>query len=687
MFLQLRRTRWPLAAAVALILAGGGIASAQTSTTDVVVYAADGRISGAAWQLVADATAAGGSRLWNPDQGVGKIGTPAATPASFVEFTVSVVAGQPYHLWIRAAAENNTYVNDSMFVQFSGAVDAAGAPLGRIGTASALTYSLEACSGAGDAGWGWEDTTYCGLSGNVYFSSTGTQTVRIQQREDGISFDQIMLSPSRFLSSAPGLQKSDTTIYPRSSTTSSPSPTPTITSPSDLVLYGADGQVSGSAWRLTSDATAAGGARMWNPDYGVAKIATAAANPPSYVELTFTPVAGQAYHLWVRGLADNNSYQNDSMFVQFSGAVDASGTAIDRIGTASALVYSLESCSGAGEAGWGWEDTTYCGSSPNMYFTSSSAQTIRIQQREDGLSFDQIVLSPSKFLSTAPGALKNDATIYARNSGSTTTSPIPAPAPSPTPTITSKLLRVLQWNTHHGGYGTDGIYSPDRLATWAASFQPDVISFNEIEKNDYWGNQDQPEVYKALLEQKTGKTWYYVFAQEFGQWTSNGKGNLILSTIPFDTTDLFEYPSNYDRSVSMTQITYNGRNITLMSTHLDPYDATLRYTQATQVTSWAVGKAENRILIGDLNAWPDQTSIAYFNQYYDDTWAVAAANGTAVSFAGNNGETMKGRIDYIYSSTGASSLVIRSSQVYDTRDANGYMPSDHRPVLTVFEVR
>jgi hypothetical protein len=28
-----------------------------------------------------------------------------------------------------------------------------------------------------------------------------------------------------------------------------------------------------------------------------------------------------------------------------------------------------------------------------------------------------------------------------------------------------------------------------------------------------------------------------------------------------------------------------------------------------------------------------------------------------------------------------------SSQVYDTRDANGVMPSDHRPVLTVFSVK
>ena len=252
---------------------------------------------------------------------------------------------------------------------------------------------------------------------------------------------------------------------------------------------------------------------------------------------------------------------------------------------------------------------------------------------------------------------------------------------------TSKLLRVLQWNTHHGGFGTDGVYSPDRVASWAASFKPDVIMFNEIEKNDYWGNQDQPEVYKALLQQKTGKTWYYIFAQEFGQWTSNGKGNLILSTYPLNSINRYELLHNYDRSVALAQITVNGRNVTLASTHLDPYDATLRLAQATELIGWAAGQAENRILAGDMNAWPDQTSIAQLNNYYNDSWTVAANAGTAVAFAGNSGETMKGRIDYIFTSRGASNLVVKSSQVYDTRDANGVTPSDHRPVLTVFEVR
>jgi endonuclease/exonuclease/phosphatase family metal-dependent hydrolase len=295
----------------------------------------------------------------------------------------------------------------------------------------------------------------------------------------------------------------------------------------------------------------------------------------------------------------------------------------------------------------------------------------------------QLVLTP---FSSITNAFQYDAAFVVPI---TVAAPVVAPPPPPPPPAPSQgaELRILQWNTHHGGYGTDGVYSPDRLATWAAQMRPDVIMFNEIEKNDYWGNQDQPEVYKNLLQQKTGRTWYYVFAQEFGQWDAAGKGNLILSTYPINFSNRYELLHNNDRSLGDAEITVNGRAITLILTHLDPYDQTLRLAQATEVTGWAAPQPENRIIAGDMNAWPDQTSIAKFNTSYYDSWAVAAANGTATAFAGNNGETKKGRIDYIFYSKGSTNLVVKSSQVYDTRDANGVMPSDHRPVLTTFDVR
>ncbi len=259
--------------------------------------------------------------------------------------------------------------------------------------------------------------------------------------------------------------------------------------------------------------------------------------------------------------------------------------------------------------------------------------------------------------------------------------------PPPSTSGSSSELRVLQYNTHHGGYGTDGRYDTNRLATWIVKMTPDVVLLNEIEKYTGWGNQNQPEVYKSLLESKTGKRWYYLFAQEYGDWSSNGKGNLILSTVPFTFTDRQALVYNGDRSIAEASITWNGRPITFIVTHLDPDSSSLRLKQAREVTAWAAAEPENKILTGDMNAWPDQSSIAELNHYFHDSWDIAAAKGKAYAFSGNSGETKKGRIDYVFYSKGSPHLSVKSSQVYDTRSSSGVMPSDHRPVLTTFDVR
>jgi hypothetical protein len=183
---------------------------------------------------------------------------------------------------------------------------------------------------------------------------------------------------------------------------------------SEVVLYAADATLVGSAWTRVSDASAAGGARLWNADRAAAKVANAVAAPQSYFELTFDAQAGVAYHLWMRGKADKNSWANDSVYAQFSGAIDSHGAALYRIGTTSGASLSIEDGLNAGLAGWGWADNSYGAFADPLYFATTGPQTIRVQVREDGLSLDQIALSSASYLTTAPGATKNDATILPR---------------------------------------------------------------------------------------------------------------------------------------------------------------------------------------------------------------------------------------------------------------------------------
>jgi phosphatidylserine/phosphatidylglycerophosphate/cardiolipin synthase-like enzyme len=389
---------------------GGG-----TSSDDIVLHAADASVVGGRWALVNDSAAASGRRLHNADQGQAKISAAAASPASYAELTFNAVAGQPYRLWIRARADSNSWANDSVFVQFSGSVNASGSAIWRIGTTSATEVNLEDCSGCGLSGWGWQDNGWgVNVMGPVvYFNATGTHRIRIQQREDGISIDQIVLSPSTFLNTSPGALKNDTTILPKQNGGSGSTTPPPATGADDIVLHASTAGTVRGNWLDVADGSAASGVRMRNPDAGAAKLSTAAASPASYIELTFTAEAGKGYRLWLRGRADGNHWANDSVFVQFSGSVTSSGSAAWRIGTTSGTEVNLEDCSGCGLSGWGWQDNGWGAGvmGPLVYFATTGTQRIRIQPREDGLSIDQIVLSSSTYLTRAPGALKNDTTI------------------------------------------------------------------------------------------------------------------------------------------------------------------------------------------------------------------------------------------------------------------------------------
>ena len=187
------------------------------------------------------------------------------------------------------------------------------------------------------------------------------------------------------------------------------------TTPSNIVLYAAEAPVRTGNWQVGPDATAAGGLRMRYADAGGPRLTVPFANPTEYFELTFNVQAGIPYRLWFRGKADANSVANDSAWVQFSNSVDSSGQPIFQIGTTSAIMINMEECTGCGLSAWGWNDTAINGLGPLVYFSTSGLQTIRVQLREDGLSIDQLVLSPQTYLNSSPGAFKNDIVILPKS--------------------------------------------------------------------------------------------------------------------------------------------------------------------------------------------------------------------------------------------------------------------------------
>jgi hypothetical protein len=165
-------------------------------------------------------------------------------------------------------------------------------------------------------------------------------------------------------------------------------------------------------WQRVADPSAAGSAAVFNPNANVAKITPARTAPTSFFEIPFTAAAGKAYHVWIRMRAEGNSTANDSVHLQFSNAVDATGAAYARIGTTSSAEIVLQNGpSGPAPRGWGWTDNGWETNGPSIFFATSGLQTLRVQQREDGVYIDQIVLSSDAWLNAAPGDTRDDTVI------------------------------------------------------------------------------------------------------------------------------------------------------------------------------------------------------------------------------------------------------------------------------------
>ncbi|HWP99702.1 MAG TPA: carbohydrate-binding protein, partial [Vicinamibacterales bacterium] len=203
---------------VAAVLALGGgspIAARSTAPPDIVLYAADVTTVRGNWARLSSTTGAGGQKMTSEDRGW-STSSPLAAPTDYFEASFDAAAGVPYRLWLRLRAAASSTRNDSVWVQFSGAVDASGAPLWRIGTPQALLVNLEDCNGCGVSGWGWQDNAwYLGESSVVRFAATGRQTIRIQTRQDGVDVDQIVLSAATYFDSPPGAVRDDRTIVPK----------------------------------------------------------------------------------------------------------------------------------------------------------------------------------------------------------------------------------------------------------------------------------------------------------------------------------------------------------------------------------------------------------------------------------------------------------------------------------------
>jgi endonuclease/exonuclease/phosphatase family metal-dependent hydrolase len=720
-------TLWCLALSVT-----GSTTYAQTS--DIVLYAHETFAKSGNWRTEPDSTAAGDNRIRYPDSGLAKIGTPLANPTHYFDLTFNAEKGIPYRLWMRAKADANSTNNDSAWVQFSGSVDAFGTPVYRIGTTSATMYNLEECTGCGLGAWGWNDNLFQGFGPLIYFAATGPQTVRVQLREDGLSIDQVVLSPVTYLNFGPGWTKNDSVILAKNSGT---------VSTSNVILWAADiptTSIRGS-WFRSADASAAGQIALTYPDFGGPRLTTALATPTHYFDVTFSAQAGVPYRLWMRAKAIGNSTNNDSVWVQFSSSLNQSGAPDYRIGTTSAIMHNMEECTGCGLSNWGWNDSGINGLGPLVSFATTGQQTLRVQLREDGINIDQIVLSPQTYLSNSPGAFKNDTVILPREGAVAAPAPSPTPLPNQTPQVSVSASTTSGYNPLNVGFTSNATDADGSIVAYNWNFGDGQTSTQAAPAHVYQStgsfsarltvtdnagatasaavtiNVSSPPPASARFKVLQWNVAYgrgtdnIVDLNRQATWMANMQVDLIsLNEVPPANIQTYvdllrqktgvtwyshwvaikpgdgvgqqilsRYPFvstgalylSFSRSVTKVTVSIGGRTVNLFSTHLSPESASWRTTQLTEMNSWMAGFPEQRIVAGDYNLSPNWVEYTTMTALYYDSWQQAFNAGTAFSYPDNpEGRTRKGRIDYINYSKGASGLRLVEVRMPDQRDLN-----------------
>ena len=186
-------------AALAAVTVGAGVGAAQAPPPDVVVHAS--ALPGSAlseFDFWTDPASPGGKLVGTANTG-GELDPPPENDPN-VRFKVRVLSGVAYRCWIhmKVGPPKGVALANRLWVQFTGTVDEAGRETLRPGTRSYLT-----AQGPTQQGWHWVGCNAGSSPALVRFSAAGEVTVRLQAGMEGVGFDQVVLSPARYLNTPP----------------------------------------------------------------------------------------------------------------------------------------------------------------------------------------------------------------------------------------------------------------------------------------------------------------------------------------------------------------------------------------------------------------------------------------------------------------------------------------------------
>ena len=245
------------------------------------------------------------------------------------------------------------------------------------------------------------------------------------------------------------------------------------------------------------------------------------------------------------------------------------------------------------------------------------------------------------------------------------------------PDAAVRTLTVATFNIHHAADRFD-VLDIERVAGDIADFEADVVALQEVD--NAYGSRSELEDQAQWLAARLGMDYCYAanldLDPEEGRQERRQYGTAILSRHKLancTNTLLPNHEGVEQRGLASAEINVRGVPVTVYNTHLTHTNSQFRALQFETINDVLADEENPAVLMGDLNARPDQPEYEVFTERLVDVCPVAGV-GPAETLAPGN---PTGRIDYILTT---SDITARHAVVPQIES------SDHFPVVATVEL-
>jgi endonuclease/exonuclease/phosphatase family metal-dependent hydrolase len=258
-------------------------------------------------------------------------------------------------------------------------------------------------------------------------------------------------------------------------------------------------------------------------------------------------------------------------------------------------------------------------------------------------------------------------------------------AGSPVAGAATMPIKVMTYNTHHGGTATSPATTQFQIDTIAGE-NPDVVVLQETYYN-------QLSTYVNGLNSRQNTTaWHGSYSRTCSKGTEptctsySSESVMILTRLKTvaETKRLIWAKDDYHvarATLRMAVELADGTQVNVFVAHLPALlaYASARVTWVNTVKTWAGSFEGPKIVGGDFNERPSEKAVLSMTQLYNDAWAVGGS-GYGYTHVKSGTTTLYRRIDYLFADK-ASGLTLNTVKV-----AGRVTDSDHVAVVGTYAV-